>query len=111
MYLLLNLSYCVKRYGHFRQILACLTIPTHQIRSCDVTQVTNGEVGLILHLILRAVTKFLVEKFSTSEVISQKPQGRGKHPLPPSAFRVNMHNFSTTIELEFVAYSNIFLFL
>ena len=41
---------------------------------------------LILHLISGKVTKFLVEKLSTSEVISQKPHGGGKHP--PSAFRV-----------------------
>ena len=41
---------------------------------------------LILHLISGKVTKFLVEKLSTSEVISQKPHGGEKHP--PSAFRV-----------------------
>ena len=35
---------------------------------------------------IRKVTKFLVEKLSTSEVIGQKPHGGGKHP--PSAFRV-----------------------
>ena len=40
---------------------------------------------LILHLISGKVTKFLVEKLSTSEVISQKPHGGRKHP--PSAFR------------------------
>ena len=32
---------------------------------------------LILHLILGKVTKFPVEKVSTSEVLSQKPHGRG----------------------------------
>ena len=39
---------------------------------------------LILHLILGKVTKFLVEKLSTSEVISEKPQGGGgwKTPYP-----------------------------
>ena len=37
---------------------------------------------LILHLLLGKVTKFVVEKLSTSDVISQKPhKGRGgKHP-------------------------------
>ena len=37
---------------------------------------------LILHLILGKAAKFLVEKLSTSEVISQKPHrgGGGKHP-------------------------------
>ena len=34
---------------------------------------------LILHLISGKVTKFLVEKLSTSEVISQKSHGSGKH--------------------------------
>ena len=42
---------------------------------------------LIMHLILGKVTKFLVEKLSTSEVISQKPRGGWKTPRP-SAFRV-----------------------
>ena len=36
---------------------------------------------LFLHLILGKVTKFLVEKLSSSEVISQNPDGGcGKHP-------------------------------
>ena len=38
---------------------------------------------LILHLVFEKVTKFPAEKFSTSEVISQKPQGGGKHPPSP----------------------------
>ena len=38
---------------------------------------------LILHLISGKVTKFLVEKLSTSEVISQKPYGGWKTPPPP----------------------------
>ena len=42
---------------------------------------------LILHLILGKVTKFLEEKRSTSEVISQKPHGVWKTP-PPQCFRV-----------------------
>ena len=39
----------------------------------------------ILHLISGKVRKFLVEKLFTSEVISQKPHGGGKHP-PPQCF-------------------------
>ena len=39
-----------------------------------------------MHLILGKAAKFLVEKLSTSEVISQKPHG-GKTPSP-SAFTV-----------------------
>ena len=44
---------------------------------------------LILHLILGKVTKLVVEKLATSEVIRQKPHGGGvgKHP-PPSAFNL-----------------------
>ena len=38
---LLNLSYCVKSYGHLCQISACFTLSTHQIWSCHVTQVAN----------------------------------------------------------------------
>ena len=37
---------------------------------------------LILHLILGKVTKLLVEKLYISEVISQKPQGSWKYPVP-----------------------------
>ena len=43
---------------------------------------------LILHLILGKVTKFLVEKLSMSEVISQKPQGGWKHPPPPLGLKI-----------------------
>ena len=78
-------------YVKFCQILAFLTMPTLQIWPCHVTQEANFEkiyFFLIVHLILDKA-KFLVEKLSTSEVISQKPHwGVGKHP--PSAFRVKM---------------------
>ena len=44
---------------------------------------------LILHLILGKVTKFLLQKLSTSEVISQNLMGGWKTPPPPpSTFRV-----------------------
>ena len=72
MYFSLNLSHYVKSYGHFCQILTFSMMPAHQIWSCHVTHEANFEkfyFVLILHLILRKVTKFLVEKLSTSEVI------------------------------------------
>ena len=43
MCFLLNLSHCVKCYGHFCQILALSTMPAHQIWSCHVTQDANFE--------------------------------------------------------------------
>ena len=90
MYVLLNLSHYAKRYGHLCHILAFFTMPAPQIWPCHVTQEANFKKTYffpILHLKLGKVTKFLVEKLSTSEVISQKPHGGGgKHP--PSAFRV-----------------------
>ena len=46
---------------------------------------------LIMHLILGKVTKFLVGKLSTSEVISQKPHGGVENTPSPSAFRVKKH--------------------
>ena len=46
MYLLLNLSHCVKSYGHFCQILAFFTMPAHQIWSCHVTQDADFEDAL-----------------------------------------------------------------
>ena len=92
MYFLLNLSHYVKSYGHLCQILAFFTMPTLQIWPYHVTQEANFEkfyFFLILHLILGKAAKFLVEKLSTSEVISQKPHGGWKTP-PASAFRVNI---------------------
>ena len=92
MCFLLNLNHCAKSYGHFCQILALFTMPAHQIWSCHVTQDAIFEkfyFVLILHLISEKVTKFLVEKLSTSEVISKKPHGGGGvWKTPPSAFRV-----------------------
>ena len=41
MYFLLNLSQCVKSYGHFYQNLALFTKSTHQIWSYHVTQDAN----------------------------------------------------------------------
>ena len=53
-----------------------------------------------MDLILGKVTKFLVEKLSTSEVISQKPHGGGgKHP--PSAFRVKGNRLEIPIYFKF----------
>ena len=91
MYLLLNLSYYVKSYGHFCQFLAFFTMPALQIWPCHMSQEANVEkfyFVLILHLISEKVTKFLVEKLSTSEVISQKPHQGVENTALPSAFRV-----------------------
>ena len=77
--------------GIFVKFWHSFTMPTHQIWSYHVTQETNVEnfcFVLILHLILGKVTKVLVEKLSTSEVISQNLTGGEKHPPPFSAFRV-----------------------
>ena len=65
-------------------------MPTLQIWPCHITQEANFEkmyFFLVLNLILDKAAKFLVEKLSTSEVISQKPHGGWKTP-PPIAFRV-----------------------
>ena len=65
------------------------TMPTPQIWPCHVNQEANSGKSilfLILHLIFGKVTKFLVEKLSTSEVISQKTSPVVANT--PSAFRV-----------------------
>ena len=79
MYFLLNLSHYVKSYGHLCQFLAFFTI---RARSPNMAMSRNPRgkfkkklLFLILHVILGKVTKFLVEKLSTSEVFSQKPHG------------------------------------
>ena len=70
-------------------------MPALQIWTCHVTQEANFEKNLlflILHLILGKVAKFVVEKLSTSEVISQKPHGGGgKHPPPPVLLGLKDH--------------------
>ena len=87
MYFLLNLSHYVKRCGHV-EFWPFFTMPAHQIWSCHVTQEANFENFLfvsILHLILGKVTKFLMGKLSTSEVISRKPHGGEGWKTPPCA--------------------------
>ena len=68
-------------------IFGIFTMPALQIWPCHVTQEANFDkilfFFLILHLILGKVTKFLVEKLSTSEVISQKPHGGVENTPPP----------------------------
>ena len=89
MYFLLNLSHYVKSYEHLCQILAFFMMPALQIWPCHVTQEANFEkfyFFLILHLILGKAAKFLVEKLSTSEVISQKPQWGVENTPPPPCF-------------------------
>ena len=90
MYFLLNLSHYVKSYGHLCQILAFFKMPALQIWPCHVTQ--EGNFENILNFPNSAFNiwkycKILVEKLSTSEVISQKPRGGVENT--PSAFRVN----------------------
>ena len=84
IYFLLNLSHSVKSYGHFCHILALFKMSIHQIWSCHVTQKCKFQKFIIffpiLHLMLGKVTKLLVEKLSTSEVISQKPHGGSGNP-------------------------------
>ena len=47
MYVLLNLSHYVKRYGHFCQILALFAMPTDQLWSCHVTQEAHFQTFLV----------------------------------------------------------------
>ena len=67
------------KFWHF------FTMPALQIWPSHVTQEANLEKKyffLILHLILGKAAKFLVEKLSTSDVISQKPHGVETLPSP-----------------------------
>ena len=71
----------LKVMGFFCQILAFFTMvmsrdPRSKFQKCFY-------IVLIIHLILGEVTKFLVEKLSTSEVISQKPHGGAENTPPP----------------------------
>ena len=50
---------------------------------------------LILHLILDKAAKFLVEKLSASEVISQKPHWRVENTPPPVLLGLNKKKVDT----------------
>ena len=91
MYFLLNLSHYVKRYGHLCQILAFYDA---HLQNVVISRDPRSKFQffyfvLILRLILGKLTKFLVEKLSTSEVMRQKPK-RGVSPT--SAFGVKINN-------------------
>ena len=78
--------------GIFVKFWHFFTMPAHQIWSYHMSQEANLEnfyFFLILHLILGKVTKFLVEKLSTSEIISQKSHRGGVENTPPQCRRVN----------------------
>ena len=74
MYFLLNLCHYVKSYGHLCQFLAFF----YNASSSNMDMSRDPEANfeeilffLILYLILGKVTKFLLEKLSTSDVTSQ----------------------------------------
>ena len=67
-------------------------MPSLQLWSYHLTQEANFENFLFCPnstFNIRKSQKFLVEKLSTSEFISQKPHGGGGGDIP-SAFRVNI---------------------
>ena len=75
-------------YVKFWQFLRC-PLPKYGHVTSPKKQIWKN-FFLILHLISGKVTKLLVEKLSTSEVISQKPHGGGGGGGHlSSAFRVN----------------------
>ena len=86
MYFLLNLSYYVKIFGHFCQnfgIFYNAHSPNMVMSRGPRSKFRNFfYFFLILHLILRKVTKFLMGKLCTSKVVSRK--------TPLSAFRVKI---------------------
>ena len=88
---LLNLSYCIKSYGQFCQILA-LTMPANQIWSCHVIQDATFE-----HFVFCPNSTFNIRKghkISSGKALyfkryQQKPHGEWKTPIPspvPSGF-------------------------
>ena len=82
MYFLLNLSHYVKSCRHFCQFFLHFLRNIVMSRDPRSKFQNNFYVFLILHLILG---KFLVEKPSTSKVISQNLTGGGLENTPRSA--------------------------
>ena len=89
MYFLLNLSLCVKSYGHLCQILAffCHAHSPNMVMSRDPSFTFRNFYFCPNSIFnIRKRHKVFVEKFSASEVINQKPcrgggGGDGKHIL------------------------------
>ena len=79
MYFLLNLSHYVKSYGHLFQILAFFMMPGLQIwpaMSRDPRRkFLKNFIFPNFAFNIGKSCKFLVEKLSTPDVISQKPHG------------------------------------
>ena len=82
MYLLLNLSHYIKRYGHFCQILAFFAMPAHQKS--------------------QKVTKFLVEKLCFRSYQPRKVTGVENTPLPvPLGLNVmKLFSFCKTLKIH-----------
>ena len=90
MYFLLNLIHYVKSYWHLCQILAFFydaRSPNMAMSRDPRSTFRKNYFFLILHLILGKITKFLVEKLSTSEVVGQNVTGGGVENTPaPQCF-------------------------
>ena len=102
MYILLNLSHCVKSYGHFCQILSLFTMPTYQIWSCHVPQDANFENFLFCLNSTFNIRKS--HKISSGKALyfrSYQPKtspgggGGGGMENTPSGFRAKMYFFSS----------------
>ena len=94
MYFLLNLSNYVKSYGHLCQFLEFFTMPDLQIWPCHVTQEANFEKILIFpNFAFNTRKSYKTSNGKALYFRSYQPKtsrGGGKHPPPPSAFRVKI---------------------
>ena len=86
---LLNLSHCVKSYGHFCQILPLFMMATHQIWSCDVAQDANFEIFLFCPNSTFNIRKSHKSSSGTALYFrSYQPKTSWGWKTPPSASRV-----------------------
>ena len=97
MYILLNLSHYVKRYGHLCQILAIFTVPAPQIWPCHVTQEANLEKILVFPNFAFNIRKsYKISSWKALHFRSYQPktsQGCGKHPPHPALLGLRVGNF------------------
>ena len=102
MYFLLSLSHYVKSYGHFCQFLTFFTMPAIKIWPCHVTQEANFEKFLFFPnsaFNIRKSYKISSRKALYFRSYQPKTSRRGgKHPPPPSAFRVKASKFHAGTE-------------
>ena len=87
----INLSHCLKSYGHSCQILACFTMITHQVWSIHATQVANFDhISLWPKFVLNSTKSLKISSLCRSFFLQNLSAKSLKKPKKASAFRAKV---------------------